>query len=100
MRKLTITLIAIALSHSLVVACLCQKKIEDAFDGVKDYVIDDLYKPHKEKVEDLTDEVKTNIEKIDTQNEELEKLIKIEKEKALQYENMVFLLKQRLKMLE
>lgn len=100
MKKLTTTLAALALSHSLGVACLCNDDIDNAFDGVKDYVIDDLYKPHKEKVEDLTGEVKTNIKKINTQNDELEKLIEVEKKKALQYENMIFLLKQKLKMLE
>ena len=100
MKKLTTTLVALALSHSLGVACQCSNDIDNAFDGVKDYVIDDLYKPHKEKVEDLTGEIKTNIKKINTQNDELEKLIEVEKKKALQYENMIFLLKQKLKMLE
>ena len=100
MKKLTTTLAALLVSHSLTLACLCTTQIKDAFDGVKDYVVDDLYKPQKSKVEDITSVLKENIKKIETQKEELEKLIEVEKKKALQYENMIFLLKQRLKMLE
>lgn len=100
MKKLTTGIVALLVSHSLTFACLCNTQIKDAFDGVKDYVVDDLYKPQKSKVEDITSVLKENIKKIETQNDELEKLIAVEKKKALQYENMIFLLKQRLKMLE
>ncbi len=90
MKKLLIILATLALSHSLTLACLCSTQIKDAFDGVKNYVVDDLYKPQKSKVEDITSVLKENIKKIETQNEELEKLIAVEKKKALQYENMIF----------
>ena len=100
MKKLTTTLATLLVSHNLALACLCSTEINEAFNGVKDYVVDDLYKPQKSKVEDITAVLKENIKKIETQNEELEKLIEVEKKKALQYENMIFLLKQKIQMLE
>ncbi|RDU61835.1 hypothetical protein [Helicobacter sp. MIT 14-3879] len=93
-------LLLLSLSVSISFACTCISDIQQGFSSIKNYIVDTMIKPQKSNVDDLKDNIKDNTSKIKDQNKEIQKLIDVEKEKARQYNEMIFLLEQRKKMIE
>lgn len=93
-------LLLLFLSISISFACTCISDIQQGFSSLKEYIVDSMIDPQKSNVNDLKDTIKDSTSKIKEQNKEIQKLINVEKEKAKQYNEMIFLLEQRKKMIE
>lgn len=93
-------LLLLLCSASVSFACACIPDIHQGFSKLKDYIVDTMIDPQKENVDELKNNIKENTKKIEEQNKEIEKLIEVEKQKALQYNEMIFLLEQRKRMIE
>ncbi|RXI37033.1 hypothetical protein CRU99_12710 [Malaciobacter mytili] len=73
--------------------CKCTSEIDNIFDEITNYIVDDYVDPTSDNIEDiLIPQIKTNKKSIDEQNKVLEKVLKAEKLKSLEAENLVFLL--------
>lgn len=59
-----------------------------------------MLKPQRDNIDKLTSSIQKNNRELQSQNQEIKKLIELEKSKALQYSEMVFLLTQKRKTLE
>ena len=74
-------------------ACLCTSEIDNIFDEIETYIVDDYVDPTTDNIENiLIPQIETNQKSIDEQNEVLEKLLKAEKLKALEADKLVFLI--------
>lgn len=82
-------LVSVALNAS----CLCTSEIDNIFDEIETYIVDDYVDPTTDNIENiLIPQIETNQKSIDEQNEVLEKLLKAEKLKALEADKLVFLI--------
>lgn len=97
MKKIVI---GILLCASVSLACFCASDIMQGFSDLKNYIVNDMLKPQRENIDKLTSSIQKNNQELQSQNQEIKKLIELEKSKALQYSQMVFLLTQKRKTLE
>ncbi|PAF46592.1 hypothetical protein BKH41_08795 [Helicobacter sp. 12S02232-10] len=97
MKKILLLLCVFA---SFGFACFCTVDIMQGFASFRDYITNDMLIPQRKNTDSLQASIKQSKEALEKQNAAIEKLIEIEKRKALEYSQMVFLLTQKRKMLE
>lgn len=87
-------------ASDVTIPCFCLPDIKLGFNTITNYIIDDFVKPQNDKVKSFNNTIKTNTKRLQEETQEIKKLVAIEKQKALQYERMLFLLAQKREMLK
>lgn len=97
MKKIVYVLSFIVSISANASTCMCTAEINNIFEQIANHVISVNVNPTSNNIENiLVPQVIENKETIDTENEQLERMLRVEKQKSLEANRLVFLLNKTL----